>query len=163
MPRRAWYLILAELAVILFLASSLVMEYFYNVYFHNYVDSLSPILIPLASVAFGVSSATIAVRLYVGTRRIQTAQEETRVPVRRRSTSLRTRRKTLTPTSPPQNPTPSGPVDASKKKPEPKPDQKPAPAAASPPKPAAPPSPVGTLPPRVQPEKEAKPHSDKSG
>ncbi len=164
LPQRAWYLILAELVIIIFLASSLVMEYFYNAYFRNYVDSLSPILIPLASVAFGVSSATVAARLYMGMRRVQTVQEETKVPVRRRTTGLRTRRRAVTPIVASQNSPGTGSAAALKSTPELKPDRKPGAAAPSPPKPVNQPSSARTVvPPRVQPEKETKPAADKAG
>jgi len=39
------------------------------------VDSLSPALVPVLSVAFGISSASIATYLYLGMKRIQTLQE----------------------------------------------------------------------------------------
>ncbi len=39
-------------------------EYLNNTYFQNYVNSLSPILVPIASVGSGIASATIATLLY---------------------------------------------------------------------------------------------------
>ena len=75
MPKRAWYLILGELGLILFLGSSLLLQYFYNVYFQDYVNQLLPILIPILSIAFGATSATVATRLYLSMTRIRVTPE----------------------------------------------------------------------------------------
>ena len=90
-PRRAWLIILSELAIILYLGSWAVSEYLFNAYFQNYVNSLAPILIPIVSVAFGVSSATVATFLYYGMKKFQQTQELDEEP-RRKPPSRRTRK-----------------------------------------------------------------------
>ncbi len=96
MPRRAWVIILAELAVIIFFASGFYSEYLNNSYFHDYLNSLAPILIPVLSVAFGVCSATIATFLYFGTRRItQTQETAIGAPPKKKSQARKTARRTL--------------------------------------------------------------------
>ncbi len=42
-----------------------------NTYFQSYVNGLSPILLPIVSVGFGISSATIASLLYFTTRNVR--------------------------------------------------------------------------------------------
>ncbi len=96
MPRRAWVIILAELAVIVFFSIGFLSEYMNNNYFQNYVNGLAPILIPVISVAFGVCSATIATFLYFGTRRIsQTLDTDTGTPAKKRSHTRRPTKKTV--------------------------------------------------------------------
>ena len=68
-------MILGELAVITSLSVSLYITYLSNLYFQTYVNSLSPILVPVLSVAFGISSASIATYLYLGMKRIRISQE----------------------------------------------------------------------------------------
>jgi hypothetical protein len=63
-PRRAWVIILAELCVIVGLASSVVSVYFSDIYFQAYVNGLAPILVPVVSVGFGIVSASTATVLY---------------------------------------------------------------------------------------------------
>jgi hypothetical protein len=63
-PRRGWIIILGELAVIITLSSWVYSEYVNNTYFQNYVNGFSPILLPIISVGFGISSATVATLLY---------------------------------------------------------------------------------------------------
>jgi hypothetical protein len=70
-PRRGWIIILAELAVIVTLAGWVYSEYVNNTYFQTYVNNLSPILLPIVSVGFGVSSATIATLLYFTMRNVR--------------------------------------------------------------------------------------------
>src|SRR5207245_131578 len=70
-PKKAWLIIIGELAVITSLSVSLYITYMSNIYFQTYVNSLSPILVPILSVAFGVSSASVATYLYLGMRRIR--------------------------------------------------------------------------------------------
>jgi hypothetical protein len=65
------------------LSLSLYITYLTNVYFQIYVNTLSPILVPILSVAFGISSASIATYLYLGMKRIRTFQEPG-VPVKKR-------------------------------------------------------------------------------
>jgi hypothetical protein len=74
-PKKAWLIIVGELAIITSLSLSLYITYLSNVYFQAYVNSLSPILVPILSVAFGISSASIATYLYLGMKRIRTFQE----------------------------------------------------------------------------------------
>jgi hypothetical protein len=63
-PRRGWIIILSELAVIVGLAGWAYSEYLNNAYFQTYVNSLSPVLVPIVSVGFGITSATVATLLY---------------------------------------------------------------------------------------------------
>jgi hypothetical protein len=42
-----------------------------NTYFQSYVNSLSPILLPIVSVGFGIASATIATLLYFTMRNVR--------------------------------------------------------------------------------------------
>ena len=70
-PRRGWIIILAQLAVIITLGSWLYSEYVNNAYFQIYVNSLSPILIPVLSVSFGLTSATVATMLYFTMRNVR--------------------------------------------------------------------------------------------
>jgi hypothetical protein len=74
-PKKAWLIILGELSVIASLSGWLYSTYLNNVYFQTYVDSLSPVLVPVLSIAFGISSASIATYLYLGMKRIRTVQE----------------------------------------------------------------------------------------
>jgi hypothetical protein len=46
-------------------------EYLNNPYFQSYVNSLSPILVPIVSVGFGIASATVATVLYFTMRNIR--------------------------------------------------------------------------------------------
>jgi hypothetical protein len=57
------------------LSGWLYSTYLNNVYFQTYVDNLSPVFVPALSVAFGISSASIATYLYLGMKRIRTLQE----------------------------------------------------------------------------------------
>ena len=82
-PRRAWVIILSELSVILFLSSWVYLEYLNSPYFQSYVNSLAPIILPIFSVAFGVTSATVATYLYFGMRRVQQSEHTGDVPRRR--------------------------------------------------------------------------------
>src|SRR5438128_5305646 len=82
-PKKAWLIIIGELAVITSLSVSLYITYLSNVYFQTYVNSLAPILVPVLSVAFGISSASIATYLYLGMKRIRTSQDS-EVPAKKR-------------------------------------------------------------------------------
>jgi hypothetical protein len=93
-PRRGWIIILTELAVIIGLGSWVYTEYLTNSYFQSYVNSLSPILVPIVSVGFGVASATIVTLLYFTMRNInkkKESKEEELSP--RRGTTKRTVKK----------------------------------------------------------------------
>ena len=92
LPKRAWVLIFGQLAIILFLALSLVSEYLNNIYYRGYVNNILPILIPVLSVAFGVTSTTIAIKLFLDLQEIRTLQEEVDTEGRRRSQSKRPKR-----------------------------------------------------------------------
>lgn len=70
-PRKGWIIILGELAVIIGLGSWVYSEYVNNAYFQNYVDSLSPILLPIASTGFGVASAAVATLLFFKMRNLR--------------------------------------------------------------------------------------------
>ncbi len=70
-------IILTELVVILSLSGWFVSEYVNNVYFQNYVNGLSPIIIPLASVGFGIVSASAATALYLRMKNLTRISETT--------------------------------------------------------------------------------------
>jgi hypothetical protein len=74
-PRKAWLIIISELCVITSLSVSLYLTYLNNVYFQSYANGFSPILVPVLSAAFGISSASIATYLYLGMKRIRASQE----------------------------------------------------------------------------------------
>ncbi|OLE85294.1 MAG: hypothetical protein AUF79_16755 [Crenarchaeota archaeon 13_1_20CM_2_51_8] len=57
--------------MIVTLASWVYSEYVNNSYFQSYVNSLSPILVPVVSVGFGTASATVATILYFTMRNIR--------------------------------------------------------------------------------------------
>ncbi len=57
-------MIVAELAAIITPASWVYSEYVNNTYFQSYVNNLPPILLPIVSVGFGITSATIGTLLY---------------------------------------------------------------------------------------------------
>jgi hypothetical protein len=82
-PKKAWLIIIGELGVITSLSIWLYSTYLNDIYFQTYANSLSPILVPVLSVAFGISSASIATYLYLGMKRIRTTQEP-QVPVKNR-------------------------------------------------------------------------------
>jgi len=93
-PRRAWVIILAELAVIVIFGAGFYSEYLNNLSFQAYANSLAPVLIPVLSVAFGVSSATVAIFLYFGMRKItQSGETDIEAPTRKKPQSKRTIRK----------------------------------------------------------------------
>ena len=102
-PRRGWIIILAELAVIVTLASWVYSEYVNNTYFQSYVNGLSPILLPIVSVGFGISSATIATLLYFTMRNVRQREElkDEDLP-RKRASTKKTVKKPLVPTSRPE-------------------------------------------------------------
>jgi hypothetical protein len=93
-PKKAWLIIIGELALIASLSVSLYITYLDNIYFQTYVNTLSPILVPILSVAFGISSASIATYLYLGMKRIRTLQEP-ETPVKKRVQSRRTSKRLL--------------------------------------------------------------------
>jgi len=69
-PRRGWIIILGELVAIIGLGGWVYAEYLNNSYFQGYVNSLSPILVPIVSVSFGIASATVATVLYFTMRKV---------------------------------------------------------------------------------------------
>ena len=106
-PKKAWLIILGELSVIASLTVSLYLTYLNDIYFQSYTNSLSPILVPALSIAFGISSASIAAYLYIGIKRIQiTRDSETQVkkktshsvrePAETRKEALPSKNETLT-------------------------------------------------------------------
>ena len=92
-PKKAWLIIIVELGIIASLSGWLYLTYLNNIYFQAYVDSLSPVLVPVLSVAFGVSSASIATYLYLGMKRIRTIQVP-EIPVKKRLHPRKTPRRT---------------------------------------------------------------------
>jgi hypothetical protein len=108
-PRRGWIIILAELAVIVALASCVYAEYVNNTYFKSYVNGLSPILLPIVSVGFGITSATIATLLYFtmrNTRQRERLREED--SPRRHVPSRNTVKKPISTSSRTEKPTSGG-------------------------------------------------------
>src|SRR5712691_12553333 len=93
-PKKAWLIIIVELGIIASLIGWLYSTYLNNVYFQTYVDSLSPILVPVLSVAFGISSASIATYLYLGMKRIRTFQEPG-VPIKKKAQQRKIPRRPL--------------------------------------------------------------------
>ena len=59
-----------------------------NLYFQNYVNGLSPILLPIVSVGFGITSATVATLLYFTMKNIRQrdGQKEEELPRKRGTT-----------------------------------------------------------------------------
>jgi len=57
--------------VIIGLSSWVYAEYLSNSYFQSYVNNLSPILVPVVSVGFGIASATVATLLYFTMRNVR--------------------------------------------------------------------------------------------
>jgi hypothetical protein len=57
--------------VIVSLGSWVYSEYVNNAYFQSYVNSLAPVLVPIVSVGFGITSATIATLLYFTMRNVR--------------------------------------------------------------------------------------------
>jgi hypothetical protein len=86
------------MGIIASLAGWLYSTYLNNVYFQIYVDSLSPVLVPVLSVAFGISSASIATYLYLGMKRIRILQEPG-VPVKKRALHRRTTKRPQQPST----------------------------------------------------------------
>ena len=62
------------MSIIAILGLWVVSEYLNNAYFQSYVNSLAPIVVPILSVAFGVTSATVATFLYFGMKRVQSQE-----------------------------------------------------------------------------------------
>jgi hypothetical protein len=75
-PRRAWMIILVELCGLVVLSGSLVSQYVNDIYFQNYVNSITPLLVPVVSVSFGVVSASTATFLYLRMKALQSPTEE---------------------------------------------------------------------------------------
>jgi hypothetical protein len=101
-PKKAWLIIIGELGVITSLSILLYSTYLNDIYFQAYANGLSPILVPVLSVAFGISSASIATYLYLGMKHIRTTQE-LESPVKKRAHSRKPLRRSLTsPTSLPK-------------------------------------------------------------
>ena len=100
-PKKAWIIILGEIGVIASLSGLLYSTYLNDVYFQTYANGLSPILVPILSVAFGISSASIATYLYLGMKRIRTSRESEGL-VKKRAHPRKTPKRALPPTSQPK-------------------------------------------------------------
>ena len=100
-PKKAWLIIIGELCVITSLSIWLYMTYLNDVYFQSYTNSLSPILVPAISVAFGISSASIAAYLYLGIKRIQIERDSGNPTKKRTSHTPRESREPHKEASPP--------------------------------------------------------------
>jgi hypothetical protein len=74
-PKKAWIIILAELALIAFLSGWIYIQYLSDIYFQSYVNSFAPVLVPVLSIVFGICSASIATYLYFGMKKIRTLEE----------------------------------------------------------------------------------------
>ena len=74
--------------MIIGLSSWVYGEYLSNSYFQNYVNGLSPILVPVVSVGFGIASATVATLLYFTMRNVRKREgvKDEEVSTRRGST-----------------------------------------------------------------------------
>lgn len=80
--------------VIIALGGWVYAEYLNNAYFQGYVNSLSPILVPIVSVGFGIASATAATVLYFTVRKVGRRQGlEDEDSVRRRGPEKKTVKK----------------------------------------------------------------------
>ncbi len=73
-PKKAWIIILSELSVIAYLSISFYLVYLNDAYFQAYANGLSPLVVPLLSVGFGLSSASIATYMYLGMKRVRSLQ-----------------------------------------------------------------------------------------
>src|SRR5712691_1086648 len=93
-PKKAWLIIIGELGVITSLSIWLYLTYLNDIYFQTYANSLSPVLVPALSVAFGISSASIATYLYLGMKRIRTFQEPG-VPIKKKAQQRKIPRRPL--------------------------------------------------------------------
>jgi hypothetical protein len=82
-PKKAWLIIIGELGLIVSLSVWLYATYLNDFYFQSYTNGFSPILVPILSVAFGISSASIATYLYIGMKRVRTSQP-LEAPVKKR-------------------------------------------------------------------------------
>jgi hypothetical protein len=102
-PKKAWLIIMGELGVITSLSVWLYLTYLNDVYFQSYANGFYPILVPVLSVAFGISSASIATYLYLGMKRIRTSHEP-EVPIKKRVHPRKTSKHPIQPlTSPSKN------------------------------------------------------------
>ncbi len=74
--------------MIIGLSSWVYAEYLSNSYFQSYVNNLSPILVPVVSVGFGIASATVATLLYFTMRNVRKREgvKDEELPTRRGST-----------------------------------------------------------------------------
>lgn len=70
--------------MIIGLSGWVVSEYLNNVYFQGYVNSLSPVLLPVVSLVFGAASATVAVVVYFGMRNVRGSERSDSVEESRR-------------------------------------------------------------------------------
>lgn len=100
-PRKAWIMILSELAIIGFLSSWVYAQYLSDIYFQTYVNSLAPVLVPVLSVTFGVCSASIAAYLYIGMRKIRPV-EAPESPIRKKAQPRKIHREVAPATQPPK-------------------------------------------------------------
>jgi hypothetical protein len=83
-PKKAWIIILAELALIAFLSGWMYIQYLSDIYFQSYVNSFAPVLVPLLSIVFGICSASIATYLYIGMKKFR-ALEEPNIHLRKKA------------------------------------------------------------------------------
>jgi hypothetical protein len=81
--------------VITSLSIWLYLTYLNDIYFQTYANGLSPVLVPVLSVAFGISSASIATYLYLGMKRIRTTRE-LESPVKKRVHARKPPKRSLT-------------------------------------------------------------------
>ena len=98
------------------LSVSLYITYLSNAYFQTYVNSLSPILVPTLSVAFGISSASIATYLYLGMKRIRTSREP-EAPFKKKLQHRKTSKRPLQPSTSQPKVSDSPPTVSAKLKP----------------------------------------------
>jgi hypothetical protein len=75
--------------VIIGLSGWVYSEYVNNSYFQSYINSLSPILVPILSVGFGIASATAATLLYFTMRNIRQREATKTEDMPRRRSPIR--------------------------------------------------------------------------
>lgn len=75
-----------------------------NVYYRNYINSISPLLVPTLSIGFGAASAAVAVKFYRSIQKIHALNDEADHQGRKRTPSRRPRRAVAGPGVPPSTP-----------------------------------------------------------
>jgi hypothetical protein len=74
-PRKAWIIILSQSILVLFLSSWLLSEYLNNPFMQQYLANLAPTVVPILSLAFGITAAMTATTLYLRFRKLKQAND----------------------------------------------------------------------------------------